>query len=145
MTARERLEAAKAARLALAEARKPSEDELLEAAANAEELALRNEEAIAAAEDKHGKKNLAIVKTDQEVVIVKRLDSVLFNRFQDELAKAEALSSDKVVEVVYKCIVSPDKPRFGAMLSEQPLLAQRCLAAIADLAGAKRVELGGKY
>ena len=145
MTAKERLEAAKAAREALAESKILSEEEQLEEAAAAEELALRNDEAIANAEAKYGKKKTAVVRTDSDCIIVKRPDSVLFTRFQDEMAKAEAVTSESIAKIVYPCIVYPDKSRFGAMVEEQPILLQRCLVAVADLAGARRNELGGKY
>lgn len=146
MTAKERLESARKAREELAASRKPSEEEALEAAAVAEELALKNDQAVAAAEKEHGKKNIAVVTTDGDCVIVKRPNSVLFRKFQDEVAKNDGIAtSDQQERLVFSCLVYPDKPRFGAMTEEQPVLIQRCLLAIADLAGAKRAELGGKY
>jgi len=145
MTAKERLEAARAARKALEEARQPSDEDLLEAQAAQEELALRNDQALAKAQDEHGAKNVAAVFTDSDVVLLKRPDAVRFKKFQDDVAKAESLPSDKVEQIVYSCVIYPDKSRFGAMLNEQPVIAQRCLVAIAELAGAKRAELGGKY
>lgn len=146
MTAKERLEAARKAREELAAASKPSEEEQLEAQAAAEELALKNEQAIADAQKTHGAKKIATIATDGDVIIVKRADPVLFQRFQDEVAKNEGIAStEQQLKIVFSCVVYPDKPRFGAMAEEQPILVQRCLLAIADLAGAKRAELGGKY
>lgn len=146
MSAKERLEAARKAREELAASRKPSEDEALEAQAAEEELALKNEQAIAAAEKDNGKKAIAVVRTDGDVIIVKRPNSVLFRKFTDEVSKNDGIaSSDDQEKLVFSCLVYPDKPRFGAMAEEQPILIQRCLLAIADLAGAKRAELGGKY
>ncbi len=108
----------------------------------AEERALRDEQAIDAAETEHGPagRKIAIVETDLGVVIVKRANALLFRRFMDQ-------GSTKHVELeklVRPSLVHPDGAAFDRILDAQPAVLMRCADAIAKLAGVRAEEAAGK-
>ena len=112
---------------------------------------LLDEEAVAAAEEKHGRsieygermvdgRKIAIVRTDLGVVIVKRPNHVIFKRFQDS---GEA-NSEEFERLVRPCLVHPDSATFDRYLEEQPGILGRVAGAVATLAGIRMKELSGK-
>jgi hypothetical protein len=125
-----------AARLARAEAAEPA------AQVAAEALALRNEEAIEAAEQEHGPqdKRIRVVNTDLGVVIVKRAHPNVFKRFMDQgkhnVKECEALCRT--------CLVYPSLSEFEAMCSELPMLPVFAANAVAYLAGVRAEDLSAK-
>lgn len=142
MTLEERMRAAKAARSALAKSRAEKTAQLeLEAAVEAEERALKDEQALACAEDEIGPvgKKICTVPTDLGIVILKKPHPAVYNRFQD---KGE-LTTRALTEFVQPSLVYP-KDRFDQILDELPATLALCGNAIAELAGARRVETQGK-
>lgn len=129
------------AALAAAKAKRDSEA-LVQEQLEHETLALADERAIAAAEEKHGPlgKKLAAVHTDLGVVIVKRPNHLLFRRFQDS-GEATYEEFDKLVR---PCVVHPELGRFDAILEELPATMARLGNAVAILAGVKLKEAQGK-
>jgi len=140
-------------KLAALTARKAVRDADAEALRSLEKvrLALRDEEAIATAEEKHGQaleygsgpaegRKVAIVRTDLGAVIVKRPNHVLFKRFQDS-GEANAEEFDKLVR---PCLVHPDGATFDRYVEDQPAILGRVAGAVATLAGIRMKELSGK-
>lgn len=140
-------------KLAVLAERKAARDVEYEAKREIEKKAreFRDEEAIAAAEDKHGQaleygsgsadgRKLAIVRTDLGAVVLKRPNHILFKRFQDS-GEANAAEFDKLVR---PCLVHPDSATFDRYLEDQPAILGRCAGAVATLAGIRMKELSGK-
>lgn len=125
-----------AARLARAEAEEPH------AQLAAEALALKNEEAIEAAEQTHGRQNkkIRVVNTDIGVVIVKRAHPNVFKRFLDK-GKHETKECE---ELVRTCLVYPTLSEFEAMCAEISALPTIVAGAVVWLAGMRGEELAAK-
>lgn len=114
----------------------------LQAQVEQEELALRNEQALAEAEEQHGPlgDKIAAVYTRMGVVIVKRPVSMVFKRFQ-EAGKTKHEDFDRLVR---PCLVYPTKAEFDRIVEEQPATLIRCADAVAVLAGVQTDDNAGK-
>ena len=147
-TAEERIAAARAARAALrAERDAAAAERADEEAAAHEERALKDEQAIVAAEKQHGKQGEKIYVVtgvnakECDLVIVKRPNAVAFKAFQD-LEKASVLDFEKLVA---PCVVYPDLGTFDRLISlEQPGLLLRAAKGVSYLAGVRMNEDTGK-
>lgn len=125
-----------AARLARAEAEKPHAELL------AEQLALKNDEAIEAAERDVGPQNkrIRVVTTDLGVVIVKRAHPNVFRKFLDQGKHG----TKECEELARGCLVYPTLAEFEGMCSELPMLAVFAANAVAYLAGVRAEDLSAK-
>lgn len=141
------------ARRAKLEAEKAARDEEndLRARLAKETRALRDEEALAEAEGKHGSaveygssaadgRKIAAVRTDLGIVIVKRPNHLHFKRFQDS---GEATQTE-FLKLCVPCLVHPDTATFERYIEEQPAILSRVAGAVALLAGVRMKELAGK-
>lgn len=139
----ERLRKARAERARLEEERALREPELaLLEQVEAEELALKNAQAVADAEATHGPvgKKIRTVETSSGVVIVKRPNHLLFRRFQD----SGKVSTDECERLVRPCLVYPDAATFDRWAEEEPGIIVRAANACAQLAGIRAEEVSGK-
>ena len=107
-----------------------------------EERAIRDREALAEAEAKHGPvgKKIAVVQTEVGGVILKRCNPLLFRRFQD----SGKTTSDELERLVRPSLVYPDASTFEKWCDEQPATLIRCANAICVLAGVRVKEVEGK-
>lgn len=141
---------AKRAALLASKDQRDAEAEIF-AALEREKRGLRDDEQLAAAEEKYGPcleygsgaasgRKIAVVRTDLGVVIIKRPNHVLFKRFQDS-GEANWEEFDKLVR---PCLVHPDGATFDRYLEDQPAILARVAGAVATLAGIRMKELSGK-
>jgi len=137
---KKRLAAAKAARSALkAKAAEVDDDKALAEELEAEERALKEEQALEKLVEQYGAKKLAKVDTDLGAVILLRSAPAAFNRLQEQDFKVE-----NVRQMVTPCVKYPTIPEFEEMLREQPGILFGCANAIAHLAGVRKDGLSGK-
>jgi hypothetical protein len=134
IAARERRNAAEAKRNALAEAAAKRLE------VEAEERDAADEEAIALAEEAHGPKRIAVVRTDSGCVIVKRPNPVIYKRFRDR-GEAKTVDLEKLVRA---CLVHPDGNGLDRILDDVPAALDRAANAIVELAGFRAKEVSGK-
>lgn len=108
----------------------------------AEERAIADEEAIAAAETEHGEvdKKIRIVRTPAGTVIVKRPNNVLFRKFADQ-GKSDV---DDLERLARPCIVYPTIDQFDRMLTDQPAILIDVANAVTYLAGVRTKEHAAK-
>lgn len=133
--AREKLAAVRAAR----EAELAPEREARELARLEREL--RDEDAIAAAQAKHGEKGIEVIRTDLGVVIVKPANPLKFNKYQDE-GKTDTFSM--MALVVQGPLVHPKTSEFEKICEALPLTLLRTVDAVFLLAGAQQRDISGK-
>lgn len=142
-TLEQQLAAVKASRLAAQASREDVEKarELSRAIA-AEEMAAKDEEAVAEAVATHGDLGVMIgaVYTACGVVIVGRPKALIFRRFQE----LESTKTKDLEQLVRPCLVHPTKPEFDQICDEQPATLVRCADMVATLAGARGREVQGK-
>lgn len=137
----ERLAKAKAERAAIQAAREAREvDAAALAAVEAEELALRDDRAIAAAELEHGAAKIAIVRTLVGCVIVKRPHHLIYKKFQ-ETSETKIADLEKLVR---SCLVHPDVGALERIIEEQPAAILQAADAVCQLAGVRAREVAGK-
>jgi hypothetical protein len=119
-----------------------SRDAIAAAELAREELAEKDDLAIAAAVEKFGELDVMIrgVKTACGIVIVKRPVAHHFRRFQ-ELPKTK--SSD-LEQLVRPCLVHPGIADFERYCDEQPATLLRVADSVATLAGVRASEVAGK-
>jgi len=125
--------------IALRRQQRADEEERVQKLAEAER-ALRDEEAVDAAEQEHGAKKIAVVQTDLGVVIVKRPHVATFRKFQDK----GSTDSESLEKLVRPCLVYPKLPEFELICSELPATLLRVANAVTMLAGVRTEELAGK-
>jgi hypothetical protein len=108
----------------------------------AEERGLRDDEAIAAAVEKHGAvdQKIRLVHTDLGVVIVKRPHHILFRRYQE----SDNSSAEELEKLVLPNVVYPTRAEVEHLFQELPATLTRCGNAIAVLAGVRVKEVTGK-
>lgn len=139
-----RLEAARAKRAELDGARAEREAaSALEAEVEEEERKLANAQAVADAEEKHGKvgKGIAVVPTSHGVIIVKKPNHVLFRKWRDD---DEMTSCAKMEEFITPAVVYPSKAEFSRIINDQPALIDTVCTQVAALAGFKLKGAAGK-
>ncbi len=136
-----KLAATKAARVAFEKQRaeKAAARELAEELAR-EELALKNAQAVACAEDEIGVGKFIALDTDLGVVIVKRCNALIFKKFQD----VGKFTTHALEQLVMPCLVYPTADEFDSHLEILPATLTRCADAIATLAGVRAAENAGK-
>lgn len=147
MSAREELEARlRKANSQLAELERAreerAEDARFEQEVIARERAVKDEHAIAEAEEKYGPvgTKIAIVQTELGAIVLKRPNALHFRRFQDE----GETKSKHVLQLVRPCRVYPDEAAFEQILEEQPAVLVALGNAVSELAGARTREVSGK-
>ena len=139
---RARIKAERDALRAETEARdlaREAQDEL-----EAEERALANERAIAAAEAEHGRirdGRIGVIETRMGVVIVKRPKNTHYSRFMRGDAKKAREDADALVR---HCLVYPSLVAFDAILEEQPGVIDPLATVCVHLAGLGAQEVSGK-
>lgn len=101
---------------------------------------LKDAQAMAAAEDEHGKDNVRGVQTASGLVIVKRDDHLQYKRFMD---RAD-FSTKRLEEQVARCLVYPDVDTLDKYLELEPFKLQTIAGAVSLLAGSKDEEIAGK-
>jgi hypothetical protein len=139
----ERLQNARLERSRIAEERDKREAAAaLVAEVEAEERALRDEQAIEKAIAEHGELGGKIntYPTTLGVVILKKPHHVLFRRFQDQ-GEFNNLECEKLVRT---CLVHPDKSEFDRYLTEQPGILVPLANLACALAGVKVGAAAGK-
>ncbi len=138
----DRLKAAKAARATLAAARDEQKAEsALADAVEAEERALKDEQALACHEQEQGPvgKKICTVQTDMGLVILKKPHPATYNKFQDR----GELTTRALTEYVQPSVLYP-KDRWDDILDELPATLVMCADAISLLAGARSAANQGK-
>lgn len=139
----ERLQNARIERARLTEERERRElaASLLEEV-EAEERALRDEQAIEKAVAEHGPigVKLAVMHTPLGVIIIKKPNHVLFRRFQD-LGKHDVVECEKLIR---PCLVHPDKTEFDRYATELPGTIIPLANLACGLCGVKQGEAAGK-
>lgn len=141
----ERLQNAKSERARLADEREAREKarELREQV-EAEELALRDEQAIEAAIAEHGEigVKLAVMHTPLGAVIIKKPHHVMFKRFQDQsLGELKVANCEALIR---SCLVHPDKAAFGVLAEELPGILIPLANLASSLCGVRAAEAQGK-
>jgi hypothetical protein len=131
---RSELQAAREARAA----QRDADDEL-----EAEERAIRDEQALADAEEKYGRvgRDLAAVDTDFGVVILKRAHQATFRRFMES---GEDTKTEDLMRLVRPSIVYPSPGDFDGYIDQQPMILARCAKAVSQLAGLRTKETSAK-
>jgi hypothetical protein len=145
----QRLAELKAERVGLEEARAKREQERrVSEEIEEQEQIIRDERAIADAEEKYGPigKKIAAIKTPGlGIVIVKRPHHVTFRKWSDtNLGKDGGVSNDALEELIRPCIVHPSRTEFDRYCEEQPAILLRASNVITKLAGMRGQELSGK-
>lgn len=146
-TIEQRLEAAKARRAAVADAReKKNAAALLEAEVAAEEQAAVDDEALVKLEDEHGPEgqSFKVIRSDLGAVAVRRAPAAAFKKFQDLSSRPNAKMHELSDELMRHCLLYPSKERFEEMLRAQPHTLIRCANKVAELAGVRAEEVAGK-
>jgi hypothetical protein len=117
-----------------------------------EQLGLEDEEAIEAAEAKHGPaliygsddantmRRIAVVRTDQGVVILERAEPVVWKRYQ----AGKKDSPEETDKFVKPSLIHPDARRYQEMVEAQPFVREHCALALGVLAGIRIKEAAGK-
>lgn len=115
-----------------------------------EMLALKNDEAIEAAELAHGSLTAAVpliaaVYTRLGVVIIRRASHLHFRRFSDTPKNNDGFPTVAAQEkLVFSSLVYPDKPTLEKWLEEQPATLIHLANAVALLAGGDKEATEGK-
>lgn len=114
----------------------------LERELDAERRALRDEQALCDAIEKHGAldKGVAVVESSLGLVVVRRSSAMKFRRFQDK----ETCTTEDIMGLVRPCVVHPPLTELDDMLDEQPALLARIGNAVARLAGVRLSEVAKK-
>lgn len=134
------LRAQRAQLVAAREARAAEQAEAEEIAA--EERALRDEQALNDAIEKHGPlgTHVAVVETRLGKVILKRASAMKFRRFQDQ---GDATTED-VAALVRPCVVHPTPGELDNILDELPASLLAMASAVIALAGQRSAEVAKK-
>jgi hypothetical protein len=131
----------RAKRAALAEARRIREEQRAQAEQLVDEVrGLADDEAIEAAENEHGAKKIAVVKTDMGAIILKRAHPNIFKRFQDK----GSMKHEDLERLVRPCLVYPDVAKFDAIMAELPATMLRCADTVSVLAGIRQEDVSAK-
>jgi hypothetical protein len=104
------------------------------------EQQLKDEAALAAAQDEHGEDNVRAVTSTSGLVIVKRDHHLKFKQFMDR----GKFGTKELEEQIARCLVYPSADEFDKYAEREPFLLQSASGAIAVLAGAKSDEFTGK-
>lgn len=108
-----------------------------------EERAIRDEQALADAEQRIGRvgKIITTVETDLGLVILRRAHQASMKRFMDRAGEA---TTDDLLKLVIPCLVYPSKPEFEAMIDAQLLTLHRASRKLGELAGLRAKETVAK-
>lgn len=135
-----KLEAVRARRNALADAAaarlEPGPEELLAT----EERRLAEDEAFELAQSEHGARCVALVRTDDCALVLRRPHVAAFRKFQD----AGGMTSQVAEELVKSCLLYPTKPEFDKACRALPGLLTKAANACVELAGFQREDIKGK-
>lgn len=104
--------------------------------------ARKDAEIIEQLEAKHGPlgKRLVRIDTDEGMIVVRKPDPRLYQRFVDQgKTNVEALN-----KLVRPHVVHPDKTEFDRILEEVPAALMRCADGVCYLAGVRKQEAEGK-
>lgn len=104
------------------------------------ERQIRDEAALAAAQDEHGEENVRAVTSESGLVIVKRDHHLKFKQFMDKGKFTTAVLEEQIA----RCLVHPTPDELDAYIEKEPFLLQSVSGAIAVLAGARSDEFTGK-
>lgn len=143
-TPEQQLAEIKSRRAALAAVRtKRDEQSAVDQQIAAEALELANELALEDAETSTGLKlgaGLAIVKTPDGDVILKRPSALIYRRFRDQ----GKYDHESILRLVGSCRVHPSADAFEALDTKYPGVLVRSLEAVSHLAGATFEAISGK-
>lgn len=108
----------------------------------AEEVAARDEEAIADAEEEHGAvgKKILVVRTELGCLILKRPHPALYKKFRDK-GDGDTVAFERLVR---PCIVYPDAVAVDLILDELAGALDLCANAAVELSGFRAKEVSGK-
>lgn len=114
----------------------------LEAQLEAEQRALREEEALQKAIDAHGAvgKEIEPVATDLGMVIIRRCTALRWKKFQDK----DDFSHDAFLALVSPCVLYPSSAELDQMLDKQPAILARLSNTVARLAGVRMADIAKK-
>lgn len=102
--------------------------------------AVFDEEALAKAEQEHGVRRIAVVRTELGAVIVKRPHANTFRKFLD----SGKTDTDTLEKLVRPCLVHPQLEGFEKIVAELPAVLGQVALAIGRLAGIRAEDIGGK-
>lgn len=116
--------------------------ERLREEAEAEELALKEDEILEELEAKHGAlgKKIRRVSTSEGMIVVKKPNHLLFKKYQDK-GSTDTIELDKLVR---PCLVYPDKAAFDRIVEEVPAALMKAANAVCALAGVGKEDIAGK-
>jgi len=116
--------------------------ERLREEAAAEERGLFEAQKLIELEAAHGPLGKAIrrVNTSEGMIVVKKPNHVLFQKYQDK----GATDTEALQKLVRPCLVYPDKASFDRICEEAPASLLKCANAVCALAGIGREEIAGK-
>ncbi len=104
------------------------------------EQQIKDEAALAEAQDTHGEDNVKAVTSASGLVIVKRDHHLKFKQFMDR----GKFTTAALEEQIARCLVYPSADALDKYIELEPFLLQSVSGAIAVLAGAKSDEFTGK-
>jgi hypothetical protein len=104
------------------------------------EQQIKDEAALAAAQDEHGEDNVRAVTSASGLIIVKRDNHLKFKQFMDR----GKFTTAALEEQIARCLVYPTADLLDQYIVKEPFLLQSVSGAIAVLAGAKSDEFTGK-
>lgn len=79
-----------------------------------------------------------------DMVVVRTPAPVVFQRFQEKVLGPKAVSTADLYELIYACLVYPDKKTFQAVCDSAPGMLSSTMRAIQSLNGAADEDAAGK-
>ncbi len=79
-----------------------------------------------------------------DMVVVRTPAPVVFQRFQEKVLGPKAVSTADLYELIYACLVYPDKKSFQAICDSAPGMLSSTMRALQSLNGAADEEMAGK-
>jgi hypothetical protein len=79
-----------------------------------------------------------------EMVVVRTPAPVVFQRFQEKVLSPKAVSTADLYELIYACLVYPDKKSFQAICDAAPGMLSSAMNALQSLNGAANEDTAGK-
>jgi hypothetical protein len=135
---RAKLEAARAARVAVEE--KTAEDDELAGL----KRSIAEEEALAAAVSKYGREGVKFARVDTiaGMILVRPADGVKVRKWTDE--HSDDIKHDDLRQLARPQVIYPDVADFDAIVAERPVIVTAVATAVLKLAGLRLKEQGKK-
>lgn len=81
---------------------------------------------------------------DGRMIVVKTPTAVAFQRFQERILSNKPLTSQHMIELIYPCLVHPEKAGYESIVDAAPGMMAAVANAITTLAGVARENAEGK-